>query len=188
MLRLLLPKEKKSLRKEYYARFTILACFGASFVLVLWGVSLTPTFVMLQAEERVLQEELRVATDTSLNEERTTLKAELARLSKQLKLLDVPAYHVSRILQTVTSAQTRDVGLSSISFDSAVDSVDKSLKGQLTLSGVASTRSSLLMFKEALEQQSDLITSVDLPFASLVKDAEVPFTITVLLVPVPAHK
>lgn len=188
MLRLLLPKEKKSLRREYLSRVTVLACFGAAFVLVLWGVSLTPTFVMLQSEEQVLTEELRVATDAGLNEERTALKAELSHLSKQLKLLDVPAYHVSRLLQVVTSAQSREVGLSSISFDSTTDTVDKSLKGQLTLSGVANTRSSLLTFVEVLKQQSDVFTSVDLPFASLVKDVDVPFTITVMLVPIPLNK
>lgn len=188
MLRLLLPTEKKSLRKEYIARLSVLGCFGLAFVLVLWGVSLTPSFVLLASEEQVLKEELRVATDAGLNEERTQLKAELARLSKQLKLLDVPSYHVSRLLQVVTSAQTRTVGLSSIAFDTTIDPTDKSLKGQLTLSGVANTRSGLLAFKESLEQQTELFTEVDLPFASLVKDVDVPFTITVMLVPIPAHK
>lgn len=187
MLRLLLPDQKKEVRREYRMRFAVLALFGLSFVLIAWGVSLSPTYVLLQSEEKVLQEELRVATDTSLHEERTALKEELNQLGKQLKLVDVPTFHISQIIQAVTNAQSRAVGLSSISFDS-VRQPDGSLIGTVILSGVANTRNSLLSFAEALRQRTDVFTSVDLPFTNLVKDVEVPFTMTITLVPVAPSK
>jgi hypothetical protein len=184
MLRLLLPKEKTQLRHEYMRRFAVLFLGVVTIVCLAWGFSLVPTYVLLQAEERVLKESVRVATDPALSADRKELKAELQALSRKLKLLDVPAYQVSRILQAVTDSQTRAITIASIGFDTVQNPETKSVDGALVLSGTASSRNGLLSFVEALKSNTDVIAEADVPLSSLIKDADIPFTVTVALVPV----
>lgn len=184
MLRLLLSKEKKELRAEYTLRWGMVFLGSLSIVVLAWGFSLLPTFVSLQSEETVLKENIRVATDTALNKDRDQLKQELQVVNKQLQLLNVPEYQVSALLQQITSAQTNSLALSTILFASVVSDIDQSVQGIVTLSGVADRRSDLIAYADALKKQKTLFSAVDLPFASLVKDADIPFTITITLVPV----
>ena len=184
MLRLLLPKQKKELRAEYRNRFLVVFFGSLTCVVLAWGFSLVPTYVTLQSEEKVLREDLRIATDPALNADRNMLKDELQSLSKRLVLLDVPSYQVSRLLQLITNAQTRAIAITTISFDATKNPTDASLQGVLVLSGVANTRSGLMGFADTLKQQADIFTDVDLPFSSLVKDTDIPFTITIQLTPV----
>ncbi len=184
MLRLLLPKEKIQLRREYMRRFAVLFLGVVTIVCLAWGFSLVPTYVMLQSEERVLKEAVRVATDPALSADRKELKTELQALSRRLKLLDVPAYQVSRILQAVTDSQTRAITISSIGFTTVQNIEEKKVEGALVLSGTASSRNGLLSFVEALKANTDVFAEADVPLSSLIKDADIPFTVTVSLVPV----
>ncbi|MEY2641247.1 MAG: hypothetical protein RL150_640 [Candidatus Parcubacteria bacterium] len=187
MLRLLLPTEKKMLRLEYAKRMLTLASLMVAFVLAAWGVAQLPGYVLLTAEARVLHESLRVATDPVLNKDREALKEELRMVSKQLRLIDVPAYQVSQVLAHVTEAQTRAIGLSSIAFDTiSGETEEEGTTGMLVLTGVAQTRVALLQFRDALRANKELISDVDLPLASLAKDIDVPFVITITLTPLTA--
>lgn len=184
MLRLLLPTEKKELRAEYARRWSIVFLIACTVVVLAWGFSLVPTYVSLQAEEAVLKENLRVATDTSINKDRDQLKEELQVVGKQLRLLDVPEYQISALLQQIINTQIDAVALTAISFASEVSSVDQTVRGTIVLTGVADRRNDLITYTNALKQKTEVFSSVDLPFESLVKDADIPFTITLTLAPI----
>jgi hypothetical protein len=189
MLRLLLPTAKKELHAEYGCRWGIVFLSSLTIIVLAWGFSLLPTYVSLQSEESVLTENLRVATDTTINKDRDQLKQELQVVSKQLQLLNVPEYKISALLQQITGTQTDTVALSSISFVSELSAIDQSLRGTVVLTGVAERRSDLITYTNLLKQKTELFSSVDLPFASLVKDSDIPFTVTLTLTPVmPTNK
>lgn len=183
MLRLILPEEKKKLKREYVARLFVMSALVLSFVCAAWGVSQLPTYALLAAETRVLRESLRIATDPALNTDRDALKAELQAVSKQLTLIDVPAYQVSRVLAHVTAAQTAAIGLSSITFDTVTNEDTKETTGMLVLTGAAATRSSLIAFRDTLAADTVLVADVALPLATLAKERDIPFVITVTLAP-----
>jgi len=165
-------------------RFAIIFLSVITIVCLAWGFSLAPTYVLLQSEENVLNEAVRVSTDLALTADRKALKAELQALSRRLKLLDVPAYQVSRILQVLTESQTRAITIASIGFDTVQNTTEKKVEGAVVLSGTASSRNALLTFVEELKAHTDVVERADVPLSNLIKDADIPFMVTIALVPV----
>lgn len=183
MLRLLLPDAKKELQHEYCRRWLIVLLSVLSVVFLMWGFSLLPTVLLLQSEESVLREQLRVATDPEINKDREQVKQQLQVVSRQLQLLTIPEYHISALLQEITNAQSDSVALSTIAVSSEYSPTDKTTRGILTITGVAERRTDVIAYTNMLRQKADFFQAVDLPFASLVKDTDIPFTITITLVP-----
>lgn len=77
----------------------------------------------------------------------------------------------SSLITDLDHAAGEEVVITHFNFDS---------KNKLILSGVATTRDSLSAFRDRLEGH-EAFKSVELPLSSLVKDADVPFSMTITL-------
>lgn len=174
MLKLLLKKEKDEIKKEYVFRFLIILFLGLSSIMFLFLISLTPSYVVLKIEEKNLNNELNLAQDSELNSDRKRLKDKLVSLQKTLNIVDTPKSKISYYIQKITEKQLRDISISGISFLKQTD-VDS-----IVLDGNANSRASLASFITALESVPEF-ESVNLPFSSFARDAEIPFTITINL-------
>lgn len=185
MLRLLLPEEQKKVRGEYLRRLSVLALYGVSFALVAWAFSLVPSFVFVQAEVSVLQEQVRVATDDSLNTEKKEIKEEIQMYTKQLSFIDdTDRVRFSEIIRTVTQNQVAGVTMSSIAVETT--ETEQGPVTQLALQGVSSTRNALATFKANMES-NETFSDVELPFSSFARDTDIPFTMR-LTVAVPHNE
>lgn len=176
MLKLLLKEESKKIKREYISRFFILILLGFSVSLILFLISLLPAFVLIKADQKVLNEELKVAQNEELNSDRVKLKEKLNDLKSLLNILDVKQYEISYLIQKVTERQTRSISISSFSFDANYLSENSTF----TIQGNANNRESLADFVSEL-QKVDEFKTASLPFSSFAKDSEIPFSITIKL-------
>jgi multidrug efflux pump subunit AcrB len=174
MLNLLLKKEKEDIKKEYVFRFLIILFFGLSIVIILFLISLIPSYVVLKIEQKSLNSELNLAQDTELNADRKRLKDKLSSLQKILKIVDTPKSEISYYIQKITEKQMRDINILGISF------LKQAEADSIVLDGNANSRSSLASFIESLETVPEF-ESVNLPFSSFTRDSEIPFSITINL-------
>lgn len=177
MLKLLLQEEIKKIKKDYLIRFIILILAGVSVSLVVFLISLLPVYVLLKADQKVLNEELRSAQNEELNADRIRLKEKLNSLRNTLQVLDTKQYEISYLIQKVTERQPRTISISSFAFDS-----DNSGSGNniFIIQGNANSRESLADFIESLKQVPEF-SSAALPFSSYAKESEIPFSITISL-------
>ncbi len=175
MLKLLLKEEKREIKIEYGIRFLTILFFGISFVLILFLISLIPSFFVLKIDKDVLVQELSVAQNSELNEDKKRLREKLQSLQSTLNIVDEPTTEISYYIQQITDRQPRNVSISSIGFSK------ENSKKVILLQGNANSRESLASFTDSLEMVSEF-ESVNLPFSSFARGADIPFSITINLV------
>jgi hypothetical protein len=160
MLRLLLPKKQKEVRGEYLRRFSIL---------------------LVDAEARLLAEQVRVATDDTLNTEQRTLTEQIAVYKRRVEILDEAVQpSLSPLLRSVTASQSPQITIASISSDFRENELGT--ETALILQGVAQNRQALARFQEELVATGDF-DLVDLPLSSFARDTNIPFAITLVVEP-----
>lgn len=174
MLKLLLKEESKRIKKNYISRFITLILYGFSAILFLFLISIIPAFVLLKIDQKILNEELKIAQNEELNKDRIQLKEKLNNLKHLLNILDTKQYETSYLIQKVTERQNRSISISSFSFDLNQETENPSF----TIQGNANNRESLADFVSELQKVEEFKTA-SLPFSSFAKEAEIPFSITI---------
>lgn len=172
MLNLLLTEEKKEIKKEYVFRYVTIFFFGLSAIFTLIFISLIPTYVLLKLDQKVLNQELSVAQDAQLNSDRQRLKEKLADLQKTLNIVDTENSNIAYYIQSITDKQPRDINILKIDFKKTETSKS------IVIQGTSNSRGGLASFIDVLETVPEF-TSVNLPFSSFARDADVPFSITI---------
>ena len=179
MLKLLLPEQRKKIKQEYFRRYASLVLIMLSVLLILFGFSLAPTFLVTKSEASLLKEQVRIAKDPEINKEKISLKNTLTELGNTVNVLDIERYEISSLIDQVTKNQLRGISLSSISF-----SIKKDPKvgdvGTVSLQGIATGREVLAKFVTSLEAV-EKFDSVELPFSIFKKNEDVPFSIEITL-------
>lgn len=176
MLKLLLKEEKKQIKKEYLLRFFTLLFMTLSFVLVLFLVSLVPSYFILKLDQKIINEKLSVAQNSELNQERQDLKKQLSDLQKVLNIVSSPTTEISSYIQSITERQPRDISILNIAY------TKEGGKPNIVLQGNANSRGSLAGFIDELEKVAEF-ESINLPFSSFVRDVDIPFSITIYIKP-----
>lgn len=172
MLRLLLEKERKLIKSEYAFRFSSILLLSLSAVVIFWIISMTPTFVTVFFEQKLLKEQVQDVESVELLNEKNSLTEGFSDFRDKLNILDVSEYNPTDLIREVTKYQIRSISLSNITFDT------KNGKKVIGLQGVANNRESLSEFASELEK-SDLFVKVDLPFSNFTKDIDIPFVLTI---------
>lgn len=168
----LLPTtEKTIIRREYYVRITIVACFVVSLAIISGIIALIPAYIYARNEEKgslATISELKKGEDAS---GRVAIQAELK--SDQLLLSDVAANasrpRVSALIGEIVSARGNvkisAMDLSAISTSTAL----------ILIQGVAPTRNALLSFKGRLESLRGG-AQTELPISELAASSNVRFS------------
>lgn len=168
----LLPTEgKKIVAREKVWSFLIV------FLLVATGVCLLATMLALPTRLLLSRYEASLSDLGGLADEVQQRKADV---EKNLKMTRDIIEHISKATTTLGHSTLiadldrlagEEVRLTNFNFDS---------KKKLVLSGVAVDRLSLSTFRDQLSGY-DAFKSVELPLSNLVKDTEVPFSMTITL-------
>lgn len=169
MINLLPPTAKRAWMWERRLRLFVTFCLLASFV------SLTALMASLPTGELLKRHGQSLAADEGLAKE---VQARAREVEKDLRSTRALIEHLSKPIEqkqySVMVAKMDDLAgedavLTRFNFDD---------KKELELNGIATTRASLSAFRARLENHES-VKAVELPLSNLVKDAEVPFSLTV---------
>ena len=176
MINLIPPKGRKVVVIEYWSRVvTVWAVLVCGAVLV-GGILLIPSFVLLRSELSAVSTEssaLKASGTNAAGIEATVKEAnELAGLLAQE---GIGAVMLSDVVSSIDADVPRGVSLSSY-----VVKRDGTNIQAVQVSGVANSRETLTMFRDALEQDP-FFERAEVPISDLVLGTDLPFTITITM-------
>lgn len=177
----LLPSARRdALVREYYLRVGVVAVSLGILLLAVAAVFLVPTYVFLAGSAQAKETRLAGIQSTLSSADEVALSARLAALSSDAAVLTSLAgkQSASSAIRFVLAVPRPGVTLSGFTYTPASGKTP----GVLALSGSAVTRDALRSYQLAL-QGSPLVSSADLPVSAYAKDADISFTITILLTP-----
>lgn len=170
----LLPENRlRSLRQVYFFRLATVAVLVLSFVAVVHGVLLLPSYLFVQAQVAERQERLDTLTRTLAGAAEKEVSARVAAIGADSAYLAkrAAAAKASTATQAVLAVPREGVRLTGVSFAPEDDGA------QMLLSGVAASREALRRFEQALSDES-YIAGVELPISAYAKESNIDFTIT----------
>lgn len=169
----LLPlNERISLRKEYYIRIGVVACFVLSLIFVIGIVSLFPTLVKtISMEDNIKSNALNLGKESADPE----LKTIQQKVTKSLILLDFlnkgdKSPKMTELIGEIISIK------GDIKFNSFTASKISTTTFTMSIQGVSPTRNSLLAFKDRYERLYPG-NKIDLPVSELAKSSNISFSL-----------
>lgn len=176
-MRNLLPTENtRTLLGEYYARLAIVGGLLLSLALVVGILSLTPSFLSLNTQERILIDQMRFADNRLAEEGGDVPGAALEQARREIAFLEAHTAesYISSRIAALLNERPEGIRVTSISFRASEGDGASSL----TLSGVSATRENLIAFKQQMEKQTDF-ESVRLPVSNLAEERDLPFSVII---------
>lgn len=169
MINLLPPTAKKAWASERRLRVFVTFCLLASFVSLAALVASLPTGELLKRHGQSLaaDEGLAKEVQARAREVEIDLKSTRALIEHLSRPIEQKQY--SALIAEMDDLAGEDAILTHFNFNN---------KKELELNGIATTRASLSAFHARLESHES-VKAVELPLSNLVKDTEVPFSITV---------
>ncbi len=173
MINLIPPSAQKQVKHEYWVRVVTVWMLlgGISFVLCIFFF--IPTYVLIhnQLDNFSSQYEEADTNNESLKSSEEAIIQANAIASLLTQSENTSSF--ATVIAEIENAKTGDILL----FDFSVTRVGM-IFTSITVSGTAPSRASLSSFRDALDSNS-LFEKVELPLASLAKDKDIPFTITI---------
>lgn len=169
----LLPlNERIALRREYYVRVGVVACFILSTVFVVGIVSLFPTFIKTISMEGSMK-------SNSLNLGKESVDPELKliqqKVTKSLALLDLLGKEDKNPKMTELIKGIIDIK-GDIKFNNFSAMKTSTTTFTMSIQGVSPTRNSLLAFKDRYESLYPG-NKIDLPVSELAKSSNISFSL-----------
>lgn len=177
----LLPRSRReALSREYRFRLGVVSLILFSALVLTAAMLLVPTYVFLARSAHVKEAHLASIKSVLASSDEAALATRLAALSGDTAALLSLAKRasVSGILNAVLNVSRAGIILSGFVYTPAAD------KGSdtLAISGIAATRDALRSYQIVL-QNTSFVTSAELPVSAYAKDANIAFTITLILAP-----
>lgn len=177
----LLPLERsRAISREYHFRLGVVALSFVSLLLLSAAVLLIPTYVFLVRGANVKEAQLAHIKSVLSASDEAALSARLTALSDDAKALmalsDKPV--VSKIMTAALAVSRPGIVLSSFTYTPATGKNPATF----ALSGVAATRDSLRNYQLAL-QDAPIASAASVPVSAYAKDANIAFTVTLVLEP-----
>lgn len=175
MINLIPPEGHKMIRREYFLRVGSTILFLFSSVIVCLTIALVPRYVLIDAQIKTteagsnqegINNDVYVAVEKEVSDVNSVLS--------QFKMVSAP------ILSSTVIEQIRSTAPTSIIFETFVVNSTGDHIDAVQISGVAPTREALAELKSDLEASS-MFEKAEVPIADLVRDNNLPFTITVTL-------
>ncbi|MFT5179709.1 MAG: hypothetical protein ACI9GH_000083 [Candidatus Paceibacteria bacterium] len=177
MLRLLLENDRKNIKTEYRFRFFTLLSLVVVSTIVAWIIFLLPSYLVLSVEENEYDEKIKKIEESSLSKERAELTGRVSEVNKKVSILDTKDYDYAELVGAVRDVSDNGVDVDLIEFTHDDDGVLA-----ISVRGISSGRDNLLDFSKKLEDY-DRFEKAEFPFSDFAKESEIPFSITVTVVP-----
>jgi len=177
----LLPANRISvLIQDYFFRVGIVALVLSTVLVASAALLLVPTYSFSTTTLHTKEAYLSTIKSTQTSSNELALPVRVKQLSAAISVLTAVSSESSSsvTIRHVLAVSRPGAVLSGIAYDKD----PKKKPGTVTITGMATTRDSLLNYQLAL-QNASFAQSVDLPVSSYAKDVDIPFTITVTLKP-----
>ncbi|TAK57035.1 hypothetical protein EPO17_03075 [Patescibacteria group bacterium] len=166
--------EKKLLRREYRIRFATVVLATLSFLVVLGGAFLLPSWFLADIKEQTVEKRMEIVQNAMAKKQDQQLNLVLENTKRELKLLRTGEDFLPfrGVLEAIIDNKTFGVSLQKFSFGRI------SVEGDMAVivQGVSRDRDALVNFRKNLEREK-MFTRVDLPIASLAKGRDAEFNI-----------
>lgn len=177
MINLLPPHARKQVKIEYWIRAVSVWILLVTCACLAVGLLLFPSLVLISSQLALYDDEYAAAS--SQNESYGKIAAEID-IANQIsaKLMEVErAPLFSGLLMEIDAVANEDIAVKSIVMERTNGTVES-----IIMTGEAVSRVALVEFRDELEKHARF-DSVELPLSNLAKDKEVPFSITVTVLP-----
>lgn len=175
MINLIPPEGYHMIKKEYLLRVGAVYCFLITGVCVLLTVAMVPMYVLLDAQIKEVESEVREGNSTNSAVKNTENEVSIIKnVLAQLKV-EEKSFRISTAIDEIQKSSSSEISFKTFYIDGAKGEI-KTIQVQ----GTATTREKLIQFKKKLEE-SELFESVEIPIADLARDANLPFAITIRL-------
>ena len=174
MVNLLPQKQKAQLRRAYYLRLVTTFTLLANVALVVGGVLLIPSYVVSERAAESAERYLAAIEETVAVRERAGVSKTVRALDERLRILDTLAEQPKAVaaLDAVLTKRTSGVRITGVGFIKEDGGAT-----QLSIEGVASSRTTLLAFVDAL-RAAGTFGGVEVPVSQLAQEADIPFSLT----------
>jgi len=170
MANLLSELEKKNVRKNYIFRRRVMVQMFISVTFVIAATGLFSLYLFAQSEKESAAILIKNTVQPDLTDE-TAIRGSLKTINNKLNVFRANnAISVNEFFSTVIKNKSESIKIEGLFF---------SEKG-LTVTGIASTRDTLLRFQRDLEKEPDF-SDVTLPVSNFAQDQNIKFTITIQL-------
>ena len=175
MINLIPNEEKKKKVKDFYYPLLVTAFAVFGFSILIAGVAMLPAYFLSSVRKNLINSKLETEKNQSIpSPDKETLTV-VEDLSKKLDLIEKSRnsrYLVSqKVINEIMSEKMPDIKITQIQYR------NESIKGKtISISGVASSRDRLLLFKRELENNI-AFKKVDLPISNFVKGSNIKFSL-----------
>lgn len=172
MLKLLLSADRHTIRREYKFRlFNVFLIFSFLTMMVI-GILFFPAHIHLSIEKKNIEQQVVDLENSDIIKQ----KAELDLLNKEIEekyvLFKDFLMNPTRLITSIISNQPPGISIESFSLTHTEDKID------IKLQGLAKDRETLILFSDRLKKEK-VFSKVELPFSSLTKNNEIPFTFSI---------
>lgn len=179
MINLLPVEEKQRIRRLYRSRVIIVSLAALSALFVTGALGLVPSYLSALARYESAVLSSGGTEQKSAGEEEPALLKETKEINRKADLLIKGAsdHLPGTLLREVIAKKPPGILFADFSYASPQTGKDgKGKPAEITASGVADTRDTLLSFVNTLNAR-EVFSSVDLPISNFVKDRDLPFTL-----------
>ena len=176
MTNLIPPKAKRTIKREYWVRTFSVAAILTGLVAVVVALTAAPIYAMLSFQLDGLRLERGQGDEGTTTEyENAVTEIKAANTAANQLITSKNDVLSSVVLGEISAMLTSDITLTGFSY-----AAQEGVINVVTVRGVATTRASLVAFKDALERKP-LFARADVPVSSLAESTNISFELTVSL-------
>lgn len=174
MVNLLPQKYIRTLKRTYYVRLVTTLVLLLTIGVAVGAILLIPSYVVAERAAESAERYLAAIEETTSLRERAGVSQTVRALSERLRILNANTQQPrgGAALDALLAERTEGIRITGIGFAKGdSDAI------ALSVAGVASSRTALLTFVDAL-RSAGTFGGVDVPVSQLAQDANIPFSIT----------
>ncbi|HNW71434.1 MAG TPA: hypothetical protein PKZ36_00980 [Candidatus Paceibacterota bacterium] len=180
MINLIPIEEKKKIKIDFYFRLLSVFFVVLSFSILISSVSIMPAYISSLEKKNSVNKKLEAQKSEVMPEidkqAQVAIKDLNTRLSVIEKAISNKYVFSQNIINEVLLKQETGIKITRIFYEN-----DKFKGRVVTVSGIASSRQQLLLFRKAFEN-SGAFKSIDLPISNFVKGSDIQFTLNLVAI------
>lgn len=172
MLNLILQKDRKKIRGEYFSRYFNLLLSFLLVILLILATLLFSIYTIVFSEEKISASNLESVINQENINTRNQLKELVSTVRKDMRFFGGEEVSYSSLIAKIVELQPENLNINSLSFNK----VEKGI--EIGIAGVANTRESLVIFTNSLKNIPEF-GEAELPLSNLTKDSEISFDLKI---------
>lgn len=172
MLNLILQKDRKKTRAEYFSRFLNVFFMFSLLSMIVAAVLVFSVNIIVMAENKVATDRLNSVINQENINARNELKELVRRVQSEMRMLSAEETEYSKIIAYIVDMQPEDLNINTIEMKRGEESVG------IEVLGVANTRESLVNFSNSLKSVPSFV-EVDMPLSNLTQDTSISFDVMI---------